>query len=121
MRTSIFLLAVLVVVGCDDINTNPVESYYSNSLLPHVAIEKLADGDIVRKDIYGINVEAYHKSGIEFVQLKIGLKDIHIDYTEPYSFVWRVDEAEGMYTICALALGKNGSTNRHCIEVEVKY
>jgi hypothetical protein len=124
MRTSILLLTALILVGCSDINLDPVGPDNQSSNLPHVAITNLQDGDILGKDIYGVGVKAYHQSGIAYVQLKIGLKDVRLDYNAPYSFVWIVSQdavVEGDYELCAIAVDNQGNNNRHCIKVKVKY
>lgn len=127
MRASILFLAVLILAGCADEQMGPSGPDDSSNDKPFVAISTPQEGCVLDRGVYPIRVTAFHTSGIKFVRLKIGVKDIRLDYSAPFDFVWTIDEdadpevSAGTYDICALAVDMNNNVNQHCIKVDVKY
>lgn len=127
MRTLTLLVAVFLLAACSDVSEDTLGPEDSQSILPSVSITSPQTGAIFDRGIYPVNVNASHKSGIRYVTLKIGMKDIRYDYEPPYSFIWLVGEdavptvSEGSYDICATAMSNTEELNSHCIKVQVDY
>lgn len=127
MRLYLLLMAVFLLAACSGDDDNGVSYEENPSSLPAVSITSPHNGAVLHRGIYPVDVDAYHKSGIKYVMLKIGLKDVRNDYEEPYSFAWIVMEdadppvGAGPYEICATAVSNTGETKTSCIDVSVDY
>jgi len=127
MRIYLLLTAVFLLAACSGDDDNGVSYEENQSSLPAVSITSPHDGAVLRRGIYPVDVDAYYESGIKYVMVKIGMKDVRYDYEEPYSFVWIVMEdadpavGEGPYQICATAVSNTGESKTSCIDVSVDY